>query len=786
MSQKERKPISVSERSMPSSKPNKPSQLTAPKAKPSQDSTRVPRVGTSGDESPTTRDKGPVYRTVEDLQAEYGKPSLRQKRIYPEVLPKISVHETTAEPFAASTVALFSFMVNNVWFRELEAYRTSIPRGNANLEALRLALTHEERLLRVMECLRDAGFVVTNLYGGQYCTFSTPREEDQAKAVMELHALLVKDRRCWMLGTSRLPLTAEREFAYDKVLSHMLTVQANVLRECSTDRYGNPKLAQYVNSLGDLAFAAGQDLRDKKALRDKTPPPWMGETEEEKADDRTFVPTPPTVRWDRDLEQEDEGSPRPSRAMSTPSQSHRRTPSRQLTFDLGSSRKGSRRTPKKKPELLLKEESVSEASEYDTEASQDAWDRNRSSHSESGSSESADGRKHRDYDRKSKGRETIIRLGPAMKPLELFDGSQDPYTNKHWWADFENASSNGGWSRRSRCSNFKALMRGPAEYWYRTLGRRQSEDWEEVKRAFKKEFCRSRDNPFDRYMRMVQASTESARQYLWRFNASAKAANINVKRSANVPQHVNWFIESLTDERVIEAIKDKEFTSIDELEDMLALLERRAGRRRAGAMKKSARSSQHEERRSYRDRERSPERSRYGSDRRPPSSRTYVAHDASPSPRGRRSTYDREYYDYGDEEGANAYPAQGGGSRPPADSRSRPPPPSPTRDRHRSESRDSGRRFDGERDGGRQALTCTTCKKTGHEARTCWSNMTCSACKGQGHPAESCYRKCEACDKVHDRGACEAKKVLDMLKDWYKKDGSSSTLPASVLQHLNC
>ena len=67
---------------------------------------------------------------------------------------------------------------------------------------------------------------------------------------------------------------------------------------------------------------------------------------------------------------------------------------------------------------------------------------------------------------------------------------------------------------------------------------------------------------------------------------------------------------------------------------------------------------------------------------------------------------------------------------------------------------------------------CSQSNKVGHPVRG-----------DQSHPGEYCYKECEACDKIHARGACKAKKVMETLRSMMK-NGGGARIPDGIAENL--
>ena len=393
--------------------------------------------------------------------------------------------------------------------------------------------------------------------------------------------------------------------------------------------------------------------------------------------------------------------------------------------------------------------------------------------------------------------------GLGMRPfipyhkLDKFYGDESVTEHKAWWRYFKYSAKCGGWTDAEKCENLQMVVRGVAESWLAQLGSSRF-NWQKVSEKFKKEFCTSRESLSEKYFSMFQKKGETARQYLWRLNASATKARIRYDTPERLKDHVTRFIRSLTDSEAKQVVCTRTFLTIEELEETLETYERHVAepRRRTPSRSSSTdRSSSSRESDRDRDRERSSSRSSS-------QARVYYAADGGdeqPAESGRRVHFEDEMGQSDSDSADEGFVFQADGSK---DRDGRPQHgggrPGPGHASNQGGGRpnshygpgNQGRKPNGDRPrdgspGPRQDSTCFGCGRLGHWLNECPHRTQCTACNGAGHTAETCRKKCPCCEKVHDRGQCERAKAWADLKAWFKSEAPPGTLPASVLQQLN-
>ena len=343
----------------------------------------------------------------------------------------------------------------------------------------------------------------------------------------------------------------------------------------------------------------------------------------------------------------------------------------------------------------------------------------------------------------------IQAVNPTPQP-EKFEGCESPEESQQWLNHFEMFARSSGWERTDRCEFIKIYLSRAARDWRSQLSTPERYNWKVFRSLFIKEFCTARDTALDQYLDRRQRRSETAKQYWWAFNALANKARVPLKRSKEVNKHVNRFLKGLRDQEIKRGLRGREF---HELSDVTSLLKRLEDQLDDDEFSDPA-----------------PRRKSSGA-------KAYVVQDDwSPpvSPRKSKHVQIREEWDsdYGYE-----------------DSRQ-------TANTYRAVSQPQGARGYGDRrfssapgETRREVPVCDLCKKQGHYAKDCWGQIVCSECNARGHPSEFCYRRCDACNKVHDRGTCPGRPALEFLekmKELCSKGSAEESIAAELKQYLNC
>jgi hypothetical protein len=112
--------------------------------------------------------------------------------------------------------------------------------------------------------------------------------------------------------------------------------------------------------------------------------------------------------------------------------------------------------------------------------------------------------------------------------LDKFRGTEDEGNRIHWCKDFKYLARAGSRTPHERCVNLRMFLRGPAKYWIDSLDEEERFDWDVLSALFGKESCKPRQAGFEKYYTMTLRKEETPRQYLWRLNAAAKEASLEL------------------------------------------------------------------------------------------------------------------------------------------------------------------------------------------------------------------------------------------------------------------
>ena len=85
----------------------------------------------------------------------------------------------------------------------------------------------------------------------------------------------------------------------------------------------------------------------------------------------------------------------------------------------------------------------------------------------------------------------------------------------------------------------------------------------------------------------------------------------------------------------------------------------------------------------------------------------------------------------------------------------------------------------------RERTPCATCGSKLHHEASCWKNIECQRCGKVGHPSDRCKEVCKACDKVHEKGACQYEDFFNKISAWYNPTRHAGLLPPDVEKALN-
>jgi hypothetical protein len=418
-----------------------------------------------------------------------------------------------------------------------------------------------------------------------------------------------------------------------------------------------------------------------------------------------------------------------------------------------------------------------------------------------------------------------------MGYLQPLTGDEPIEEIRQFFIDYVLMAKTAMWTDEEMCQNLFRFVRKPVSTFIRQLGKR-ARTWRTLEADLKAEYLRSDESPMERYCSLAQDRVESARHFLWRLNAAAERANLEVRGGDGLERHVTRFTRALRDPVLKSKMSSVVVRSLGDLDKMLALHEVRVGKDREDAPAKERERGMSRDRdrdydRDRRDRERDRSVSRaksastywayqedYGGNNYARSVSDFTSRSDAPTERTVRFEEDEDFLETLSEEGSHAYKATGsttpapgrfagGGARwqpngQAASPRYRPsnvnrpvaaPHPGPASLAGTQSPRGGAPndQFNDTRRG-----SCHNCGEYGHWAAECPqprpAQPVCGHCKGP-HPPESCWKKCPACSHVHAKPEdCAVVRAIEELKSWYKTTasaGGNPALPPSLLQQLD-
>ncbi|EGZ13889.1 hypothetical protein PHYSODRAFT_335598 [Phytophthora sojae] len=158
--------------------------------------------------------------------------------------------------------------------------------------------------------------------------------------------------------------------------------------------------------------------------------------------------------------------------------------------------------------------------------------------------------------------------------VEMFDPHAKLEDRVNWWDRFVYAAALGVWPEKMKLRQLLGRLPAPLRAWFRQLPEKDQKDWSRLSKLFRKEYCRTKASPYDRYYELGPENGESARSFLYRLNAAAKKADVEYEDSPSDRElHIRRFIKKLADRRLKITLQGQTFKSMKELEKTLKRIE---------------------------------------------------------------------------------------------------------------------------------------------------------------------------------------------------------------------
>lgn len=342
---------------------------------------------------------------------------------------------------------------------------------------------------------------------------------------------------------------------------------------------------------------------------------------------------------------------------------------------------------------------------------------------------------------------------PAQRPwIDLrtrrpFDGTEPLEDRQKWWDNFMYLMQAGLWNAEECRPNLGILLTGPAEAWLDQLDA-INQDWSALQCRFYQEFCVATGSAVDEYYSVCQKGGQTLRHTLWRLNAAAEEAKIDIMSHEGLQRHVARFIRVIEDPNARSALIGKAFPTIADLDEALRLFD------------------EHREPDLYRQPASEP------------------VEQVQEVPRAGACDFPVAYWMYGDDEDSDRNLHQGrraaGAPRknepeihdylpiywPGAGSAECSHPARPVSMRPQ-----------------RDEIRCFRCQGYGHVGRDCPSRMIANPSNNYGYDVVSRWRKCSMCDQAHIDQECS---LVKEVKEWArtKTQAVATDMPAGPVKQL--
>ena len=358
-----------------------------------------------------------------------------------------------------------------------------------------------------------------------------------------------------------------------------------------------------------------------------------------------------------------------------------------------------------------------------------------------------------------------IKLAATSDLKEFHGRNQDEDRARSWLSTVKTAFARDQAPDDEKCLVFGGLLTGPAQNWYRQLGRSVRSSWKDVTQEFQMQFCGLGVPVARQYYHAKKRPEESTMDYLYRLNVIGLRAKIKIKDGPPKIQkeHVEHYIETLDDPELADQLTMLRLADVDELEDVLRARQRTKARRGKVLFGSSK----------FRQKAPVPPDRPREVNRRSVHAVRATLEESSSEASGSDSSGDdgdqRRMYVMAMENQKDSV-SRGPRSRPAREA-----------DQHHRQEGDQGPRGPP----AAQYPRCAHCGSRKHGDLDCWKCFTCDHCGKRGHPTDRCLFVCKGCGETHESGKCPMEEFYNLIRQWYNPTKHAGMLPEKVEKMLN-
>ena len=339
-----------------------------------------------------------------------------------------------------------------------------------------------------------------------------------------------------------------------------------------------------------------------------------------------------------------------------------------------------------------------------------------------------------------------IKLSATSDLKEFHGRDQDEDRACGWLATVKTAFTRDQAPNEEKCLVFGGLLTGPAQNWYRQLGRSVRGNWKDLAQEFQMRFCGMGVPIARQYYHAKKRSEETPLDYLYRLNVIGLRAKMKIKDGPPKIQkdHVDHYITTLDDPDLADLLTALRLADVEELEEVLRVRQRTRARR--GKMLFG----------SSKFRQKAPS---------PPDRPRELNRRSVHAVRATKeeSSSEDSSLDNSENEGdlRRVYLMEKEVGKDPGVMNSR----------DRSTKVADQRRPQGDNLGPHGSTSpnsrCAYCGSRKHGDLDCWKRLTCDRSGKKGHPSDRCLFVCRGCRTVHDEGKCPMEEFYNMIRQWY-------------------